>query len=140
MSFQERTRKAGIENRRQIFVESELEKKAHTFILYFLFNTADQKVSVEEVEEIDFLRVIQHLDRGGEIFIGHRDTGPFQKEEPDYVRRENGSVNVEQVEVYPLSSEGILGILGALDIKGVDRILSRLKWTDTPMGPSADSP
>lgn len=42
------------------------------FIVYFLYDDEDQSVHVEEVEEIDFFEVVQHLNSGGSVFITHR--------------------------------------------------------------------
>jgi len=44
----------------------------HKFIVYFLYNEEDQNVHVEEAEDIDLSKVIQHLDIGGSVFITHR--------------------------------------------------------------------
>lgn len=44
----------------------------HKFIVYFLYNEEDQNVHVEEAEDIDLFKVIQHLDIGGSVFITHR--------------------------------------------------------------------
>jgi len=44
----------------------------HKFIVYFLYNEEDQNVHVEEAEDIDLSKVIQHLDFGGSVFITHR--------------------------------------------------------------------
>ena len=49
----------------------ELNNK-HRFIVYFLYNGEDQNVHVEEAEEVDFSKTIQHLDFGGSVFITHR--------------------------------------------------------------------
>ncbi len=56
----------------EAFTEREVEESAHKFIVYFLYDDEDQSVLVEEVEEIDFLKVIQHLNFGGSVFITHR--------------------------------------------------------------------
>lgn len=56
----------------EAFVERKVEENAHKFIIYFLYDDEDQSVFVDEVEEVDFLRVIQHLNFGGSVFITHR--------------------------------------------------------------------
>jgi hypothetical protein len=42
------------------------------FIIYFLYEDENQGVHVEEVEEIDFFKVIYHLNLGGSVFITQR--------------------------------------------------------------------
>ena len=56
----------------ELFVERKVEEDAHKFIIYFLYEDEDQNVFVDEVEEIDFLKVIEHLNLGGSVFITHR--------------------------------------------------------------------
>jgi len=48
------------------------EEAENHFILYFLSDDKDQSVHVEETEEIDFFKVILHLNSGGSVFITHR--------------------------------------------------------------------
>ncbi|MDH5794540.1 MAG: hypothetical protein OEZ24_00380 [Candidatus Bathyarchaeota archaeon] len=62
----------GMERLSEVFVERKVEENAHKFIIYFLYDDENQNVLVDEVEEIDFLKVIQHLDFGGSVFITHR--------------------------------------------------------------------
>jgi len=62
----------GMEKLSEVFVERKVEENSHKFIIYFLYDDKDQNVLVDEVEKIDFLKVIQHLDFGGSIFITHR--------------------------------------------------------------------
>jgi len=56
----------------EVFLEREVEENSHSFIIYFLYDDEEQNVFVDEVEEIDFLKVIQHLNFGGSVFITHR--------------------------------------------------------------------
>ena len=56
----------------EVFNKREVKEKAHRFTVYFLYDDEDQNVHVEEVEQIDFFKVIQHLDSGGEVFITHK--------------------------------------------------------------------
>ena len=56
----------------ELFVERYIEEDAHRFIIYFLDDDEDQNVHVDEVEEIDFPKVTQHLAFGGSVFITHR--------------------------------------------------------------------
>jgi len=56
----------------EVFVEKRVEENAHKFIIYFLYDDEDQNVFVDEVEEIDLLKVIHHLNFGGSVFITHR--------------------------------------------------------------------
>jgi len=56
----------------ELFVERYIEEDAHRFIIYFLHDDEDQNVHVDEVEEIDFPKVTQHLAFGGSVFITHR--------------------------------------------------------------------
>lgn len=69
---EKKTKGFEMESPSQIFAQSELESNKHNFIVYFLYDDEDQNVRVEEVEEIDLSRVIQHLDLGGSVFITHR--------------------------------------------------------------------
>lgn len=41
-------------------------------IIFFLYDDEDQSVRVEEVEEVSFFRINQHLNLGGSVFITHR--------------------------------------------------------------------
>ena len=50
----------------------EAERGEHKFIIYFLSDDEDQSVHVEESEEINFPRVMMHLNFGGSVFITHR--------------------------------------------------------------------
>jgi len=50
----------------------EKAEEVHKFIVFFLDDDEDQSVRVEEVEEVDFFEVIQHINLGGSIFITHR--------------------------------------------------------------------
>ena len=56
----------------ELFVERYVEEDAHRFIIYFLYDDEDQNVHVDEVEELDFPKVTQHLAFGGSVFITHR--------------------------------------------------------------------
>ncbi len=49
------------------FVEIDEEKPL--FQLFFLRNDENQSVEVEEVEEIDFRKVKEHLEQGESVFI-----------------------------------------------------------------------
>jgi len=46
-------------------------KETKRFMIFFLNDDEDQSVSVEEVEEINFSEIIQHLNFGGSVFITH---------------------------------------------------------------------
>ena len=56
----------------EVFVEKRVEENTHKFIIYFLYDDEDQNVFVDEVEEIDLLKVVHHLNFGGSVFITHR--------------------------------------------------------------------
>ncbi|MBS7616151.1 hypothetical protein KEJ45_02990 [Candidatus Bathyarchaeota archaeon] len=43
--------------------------KSRFFHLFFLKNNEDYDVEVEEVEEIDFTKIIERLERGESVFI-----------------------------------------------------------------------
>jgi len=58
----------------EVFVGKRVEENAHKFIIYFLYDDEDQNVFVDEVEEIDLLKVVHHLNFGGSVFITHRRT------------------------------------------------------------------
>ena len=61
-----------METMSELFVERKVEENSHKFIIYFLYDDEDQNVFVDEIEEIDFLKVIEHLNLGGSVFITHR--------------------------------------------------------------------
>jgi hypothetical protein len=44
-------------------------EKPRVFQVLLLRNDASQEVEVQEAEEVDFLRVQEHLKRGGSVFI-----------------------------------------------------------------------
>lgn len=44
-------------------------QKPRVFQVMLLKNNASQEVEVEEAEQVDFLRVQEHLTRGGSVFI-----------------------------------------------------------------------
>jgi hypothetical protein len=44
-------------------------QKAHVFQVLLLHNDASQEVELQEAEEVDFLRVQDHLKQGGSVFI-----------------------------------------------------------------------
>ena len=56
----------------EVLAEKRVEENAHRFIIYFLYDDEDQNVFVDEVEEIDLLKVVHHLNFGGSVFITHR--------------------------------------------------------------------
>jgi len=45
------------------------EEERGRFIIFFLTDDENQSVNVEEVEEVDFFEVAQHLRLGGSVFI-----------------------------------------------------------------------
>ena len=45
------------------------KEKVHVFQVLMLNNDASQKVEVQEDEKVDFLRVQEHLQQGGSVFI-----------------------------------------------------------------------
>ncbi len=47
-------------------------ESCHRYIIYLLYNDDEQNVRVEEVEELDFARILKHLSFGGSVFITHR--------------------------------------------------------------------
>jgi len=61
-----------METSSELLVERKVEEDAHKFIIYFLYDDEDQNVFVDEIEEIDFLKVMEHLNLGGSVFITHR--------------------------------------------------------------------
>ena len=44
-------------------------EKTQTFQIMLLKNDAEQEVEVHEAENVDFLRIQQHLQQGGSVFI-----------------------------------------------------------------------
>ena len=71
-----------MEDLNQAFVDREETGEEHRFIVFFLYDDEDQTVFVNEAEEIDFSKVIQHLDLGGSIFITHR-RSPIEASVPE---------------------------------------------------------
>ncbi len=57
-------------------------KKPKLYQVLFLKNDGDQSVEVEEVEQIDFVKIKEHLERGDSIFITNRRTQKFKIPEP----------------------------------------------------------
>ena len=53
-------------------IQTNFTEKEGQFIIYFLDDDEDQGVYVEENDELDFSKVIQHLNLGGSIFITQR--------------------------------------------------------------------
>ena len=47
----------------------EIKEEKPLFQLFFLRNNENQSVEVEEVEEIDFRKVKEHLEKGESVFI-----------------------------------------------------------------------
>jgi len=47
----------------------EIDEEKPLFQLFFLRNNEDQSVEVEEVKEIDFRKVKEHLEQGESVFI-----------------------------------------------------------------------
>lgn len=47
----------------------EIHEEKPLFQLFFLKNNEDQSVEVEELEEIDFKEVKEHLEQGESVFI-----------------------------------------------------------------------
>jgi len=52
--------------------EPKTENEGHKFVVFFLNEDEEQSVHVEEVDEVDFSMIIQHLNLGGSVFISHR--------------------------------------------------------------------
>jgi hypothetical protein len=49
-----------------------MQNEDSKLVIFFLYDDEDQSVRVEEVEEVSFFRINQHLDLGGSVFITHR--------------------------------------------------------------------
>ena len=47
-------------------------KKPKLYQVLFLKNDGDQSVEVEEVEQIDFVKIKEHLEQGDSVFITNR--------------------------------------------------------------------
>jgi len=60
-------------------------EKSRVFQVLLLHNDANQEVEVQEAEEVDFLRVQEHLRQGGSVFITSKNSQklmmPKKKEE-----------------------------------------------------------
>jgi len=61
-----------MDNVSQTYDEKKVEDEGHKFIVFFLNDDEDQSVHIEEVKEINFFEVIQHLNFGGSVFIAHK--------------------------------------------------------------------
>ena len=48
------------------------EAEGQKLFVFFLYEDEEQSVHIEEVETVNFLEVIQHLNLGGSIFITPR--------------------------------------------------------------------
>ncbi len=57
---------------REAFNKIEIGREAPKFIVYFLYDDEEQSVHVEEAEEIDFSKIIQHLKFNGSVFITYK--------------------------------------------------------------------
>jgi len=49
-------------------------EKPRVFQVLLLRNDASQEVEVQEAEEVDFLRVQEHLKQGGSVFIASKNS------------------------------------------------------------------
>ena len=58
-------------------------QKPQVFQVLLISNDASQEVEVQEDEEVDFLRVKEHLKRGGSVFITSKNAQKF------YVPKDN---------------------------------------------------
>ena len=61
-----------MENASRTYGNEERREEEHKFIVFFLNEDEEQSVHVEEVEEIDFLKIVHHVNLGGSVFITHR--------------------------------------------------------------------
>jgi hypothetical protein len=60
------------------------------FQVLLLGNDASQDVEVEENEQVDFLRVQEHLRQGGSVFITSRRSQKISLPKPKKTPRKNG--------------------------------------------------
>jgi len=61
-------------------------QKPQVFQVLLIRNDASQEVEVQEDEEVDFLRVKEHLKRGGSVFITSKNAQKF------YVPKDNANL------------------------------------------------
>jgi hypothetical protein len=52
--------------------DSEMGEKGNDFVVLFLDNENTESVHAEEVEEIDFYKILLYLNRGGSVFIANK--------------------------------------------------------------------
>lgn len=72
------------------FVESRLAKQ-RVFQVMLLHNNASQEVEVQEDREVDFLRLWEHLKKGGSAFITSKNSQKLciPKQEPQKNQNDN---------------------------------------------------
>jgi len=58
------------------------KKNTKLYQVLFLKNDGDQSVEVEEVEQIDFVKIKEHLERGDSVFITNRRTQKIKIPKP----------------------------------------------------------
>ncbi|MCW4047715.1 MAG: hypothetical protein NWE99_09200 [Candidatus Bathyarchaeota archaeon] len=61
------------------------------FQVLLLGNDAGQDVEVEESEQVDFLRIQEHLNRGGSVFITSKRSQKIAPPKPQKAPRKNRS-------------------------------------------------
>ena len=61
-------------------------EKTQTFQVMFLRNDADQEVEVHEAEKVDFLRIHEHLQQGGSVFITSKCSQKLSRPKPKQER------------------------------------------------------
>lgn len=55
------------------------DDRKRIFQLFFLKDNEDESIEVTEVEEIDFIEVLRHLEQGNSIFIAPKRNQKFAK-------------------------------------------------------------
>ncbi|MEM2914793.1 MAG: hypothetical protein QXH91_05270 [Candidatus Bathyarchaeia archaeon] len=53
-------------------IEKATEQEERRFIVYFLNEDEEQSVYVEEVNKVDFSKILNHIYDGGSVFIAQR--------------------------------------------------------------------
>ena len=46
--------------------------KDHRFLVYLLHDNEEQEIHAEESKDLDFSKIVKHLEFGGSVFITHR--------------------------------------------------------------------
>jgi hypothetical protein len=69
------------------------EEKPQTFQVMFLRNDCSQEVEVHEAEQVDFLKIQEHLERGESVFITSKNSQKLKAPREKDVRKVESKTN-----------------------------------------------